>query len=123
MRLTCPLLHCLPSSTYFFVRSAVGMFAVMMIDYRRLRAWVPRFFIGTCGMLALLPLIGTQSHGIKAWYTIGAFLLQPSEFAKVTLVLALSAVVANDRDGPLSYGRFVAALLVLAVPIGLIMLP
>jgi rod shape determining protein RodA len=118
------------SDMYQFVRrqalfmgiGAVGMFAVMMIDYRRLRAWVPRFFIGTCGMLALLPLIGTQSHGIKAWYTIGTFLLQPSEFAKVTLVLALSAVVANDRDGPLSYARFVASLLVLAAPIGLIML-
>jgi rod shape determining protein RodA len=37
-------------------------------------------------------------------------------------VLGLAAVVSNDRDGPLSYSRFVAALVVLGLPVGLIML-
>jgi rod shape determining protein RodA len=106
----------------FMVIGAVAMFAIMMIDYRRMRAWVPRLFAGTCGMLALLPFLGTETNQAKAWYKIGSFTLQPSEFAKITLVLMLATVVANDRDGPLSYARFVVSLLVLGLPVGLIML-
>ena len=101
---------------------AVAMFAIMMIDYRRLRSWVPRFYVGTCGMMALLPFLGTGVNGAKAWFSFGSFTLQPSEFAKITLALMLATVVANDRDGPLSYARFVVSLLVLGLPTALIML-
>ncbi len=119
-----------PANLYYNVQhqavpmviGVVGMFVFMALDYRQLKAWTPRLYVGTTAMLALVLLLGTDRNGARAWFDLGSFTLQPSEMAKLTMVLGLAAVVSNDRDGPLSYSRFVAALVVLGVPVGLIML-
>src|SRR5262249_7594994 len=51
------------------------------------------------------------------------FQLQPSEFAKVSLVLVLASYVATDRprSGPLPFQRFVTALGIVAVPTALVL--
>jgi rod shape determining protein RodA len=121
-----------PANLYFYVQhqavpmaiGALGMLVFMALDYRQLKAWTPRLYVGTSLMLALVLVLGTDPNrsGTRAWFDLGTFTLQPAEFAKLTIVLGLAAVVSNDRDGPLSYARFVAALVVLGIPVGLIML-
>lgn len=119
-----------PANLYYNVQhqavpmviGVLGMFLFMALDYRQLKAWAPRLYVGTTAMLALVLILGTERNGARAWFDLGSFTLQPSEMAKLTMVLGLATVVSNDRDGPLSYSRFVAALVVLGVPVGLIML-
>jgi rod shape determining protein RodA len=100
----------------------LGMLVLMVLDYRQLKALAPRLYVGTTAMLALVLILGSERNGARAWFDLGSFTLQPSELAKLTMVLGLAAVVSNDRDGPLSYSRFVGALVVLGLPVGLIML-
>ncbi len=106
----------------FLAIGAVGMVIVTLVDYRRLRdfAWLPY----TAG-LALLALVvsplGTEQRGTQAWFQIGAFQLQPAELAKVTVILAVAAVLAGS-EVPLQARRVGLALLLFAVPTALIML-
>ena len=119
-----------PANLYYYVQhqavpmvvGAVGMLVFMVLDYRQLKALAPRLYVGTTIMLGLVLLLGTKRNGARAWFDLGSFTLQPSEFAKLTMVLGLAAVVSNDRDGALSYSRFVGALVVLGISVGLIML-
>ncbi len=104
---------------------AVGlmvMFTLMLIDYRWLasKAWI--FFAGSAVLLVGLFVTGKTKFGATAWYRIGSFQLQPSEFAKVALVLMLAAVCSDDRGEALPFERFVGALFLLAIPLGLVLL-
>ncbi|MDS1271655.1 FtsW/RodA/SpoVE family cell cycle protein [Lipingzhangella sp. LS1_29] len=49
-------------------------------------------------MLPILPVIGIERFGARRWIGFGGFTLQPSEFAKIALVLFLSAYLVLKRD-------------------------
>ena len=73
------------------------MFAVSFIDSRRLRSWTP--FVYGATVLGLLAVFATHAvNGAHAWINLpGGFQVEPSEFAKVALVLALATVFSQSR--------------------------
>ena len=92
-----------PYSLTFFEKQgmfvAVGfgvLIAATAVDYRVFRDWSLFIYFGACGLLALVvsPL-GSTSKGAQSWFELGGFQLQPSEFAKVALILALASVAAQ----------------------------
>jgi len=104
---------------------AVGSIALVIvasIDYRKLREWAPYLFLASSAVLLLVvsPL-GSKSNGSQAWFQVGSFQLQPSEFAKITLIVALAAFAASG-NGRLDRRRLGIALGIALVPAGLIML-
>jgi rod shape determining protein RodA len=106
----------------FIAIGVVGMVLVTLVDYRRLRdlAWLPYGVVLVLLALVVSPL-GTERRGTQAWFQIGAFQLQPAELAKVAVILAVAAVLAGS-EMPLKARRLFLALLLFAVPAGLIML-
>ncbi|MFN2448550.1 MAG: putative lipid II flippase FtsW [Candidatus Baltobacteraceae bacterium] len=105
---------------------AVGLFLAYFaykIDYRKLRALAPYALVLCIGSLAavLVPHIGVSVNGAKRWIGGGAISLQPSEFAKLGLVLYLSAVLSMraDQIKSLSRGLF-PVLLVTGLMAGLV---
>jgi len=84
---------------HFFVRQVVWIcvsvaifFGAHFIDWRflrRTRVLVP-IFIATLFVLLLLFVLGHVSNGAKSWFSIGGFALQPSDPAKVVLILILA---------------------------------
>jgi rod shape determining protein RodA len=102
---------------------AVGMVVVMLIDYRRLRDFARFFYFGTAALLAAVLVVGPRGKfGANAWFNIGPFQLQPSEVAKVTLVFLLASYLSNEKGEPLPFERFVRALFLLGLPMGLVLL-
>jgi rod shape determining protein RodA len=101
----------------------VGMAVVMLVDYRKLREIGLRIYLATIALLAAVLVVARARNGIDAWFNIGPFQLQPSEFAKVALVLVLAGYVANERSsgGSLPFQRFVIALGIVAVPAALVL--
>jgi rod shape determining protein RodA len=101
----------------------VGMVAVMLIDYRKLRELGLRIYLATLALLAAVLIVARARNGIEAWFDLGPFQLQPSEFAKVALVLVLAGYVANERSqgGPVPFPRFVTALAIVAIPAALVL--
>lgn len=102
-----------------------GLVAVSF-DYRLLRAYGPVFYVLCCFALALvLTPLGITTNGASSWLALpGGFQIQPSELAKVALLLMLAMLLGEPRDGGDDpRDRDVAqALLVAIIPMGLIML-
>ncbi len=100
-------------------------FATMLFDYRTLRAYAPFVYIASViGLIAVL-VIGTEVNGAQAWIQVpGGFSIQPSEFMKVALAVGLAMLLAERRDGETEpqLPDVAFALLIAAVPIGLVML-
>ena len=73
------------------------MFAVSLVDSRRLRSWTP--FVYGATVLGLLAVFATHAvNGAHAWINLpGGFQVEPSEFAKVALVLVLATVFSQSR--------------------------
>jgi rod shape determining protein RodA len=105
----------------FMAAGAVGMVLVTLVDYRRLRdfAWAP--YVAALASLVLVVMVGQEVRGTQAWFQIGAFQLQPAEFAKVAVILAVAALLAG-REVPLRARWVACALVLLGTPVGLIML-
>lgn len=104
---------------------ALGL-ATALFDYRMLRAYAPFVYgASVLGLVAVLSPLGSTINGSHSWIVLPAgFSVQPSEFAKVALCVALPMILAERRDGEAepSLTDVLLALGVAAVPIGLIML-
>jgi rod shape determining protein RodA len=75
------------------------MFVVSFADSRRLRSWAPLAYGATIlALLAVLTPLGADVNGAKAWISLpGGFQIEPSEFAKVALVLGVATVFSQPR--------------------------
>ena len=114
---------------YYVKRQSFALFVggvafviIASIDYRKYREWALYLFgASTAFLLLVVSPVGSRSNGSQAWFQIGSFQLQPSEFAKITLIVALAAFAAA-ANGHLDRRRLGVALLIALVPAGLIML-
>src|SRR3954453_18938367 len=95
-------------------------------DYRMLRAYAPVLYVlSIAGLVAVLTPLGSTINGSHSWIVLPAgFSVQPSEFAKVALVVGMSMLLAEKRDAeddPRDVD-VVLALVFAAVPLALVML-
>ncbi len=79
----------------------VLMAGISIVDTRQLRTWVPFFYGATVlGLLAVLTPIGSDINGAHAWISLpGGFQVEPSEFAKVALILGIAMIFSQARPG------------------------
>lgn len=89
---------------YFLNRHLVNIiiglalaFVVSRLDYRLLRAYSPVIYgLAIIGILLVYTPLGTTIAGARAWVQVpGGFTLQPSEFAKVAIVLIMAVILAE----------------------------
>ena len=99
----------------------VVMVVLMFIDYRRLRELSLLGYGATILMLLAVLKFGASVKGAQARFDIGAFQLQPAEFAKIFLTLVLAAYCTRHRE-EMGARRLIVAILICAVPMGLIIL-
>jgi cell division protein FtsW len=103
---------------------AIGVAALAYrIDYRELRRFAPLFLGASILSLAvvLIPHVGILVGGAQRWLGAGPFSIEPSEFAKLSLVLYLASALAAKGERVRSFVHgvfpltFVAALLAVLV--------
>ncbi len=113
--------------TFFLKRQAVftllgvGVMALTtLVDYRMFRDYAPLIYAGGVAalMLVLSPL-GSSRKGAQSWFQIGSFQLQPSELAKVALIVCIAAYCSAFR-GDVDARRMMTILALAAVPMILI---
>ncbi|MFC5753842.1 rod shape-determining protein RodA [Actinomadura rugatobispora] len=99
---------------------------VALLDYRLLRAYAPILYgLSVVGLIAVLTPLGDTINGSHSWIVLGGgFQLQPSEFAKVGLVVLLAMILGEPRDGEVGPGGrdMLLALGLAGAPAALIML-
>jgi rod shape determining protein RodA len=71
-------------------------------------------------MLLLVPLLGVAKRGSRRWLQIGSFQFQPSEFAKVLVVLALAGFLADRGRALRDRSTVFGVLILVAIPTALV---
>jgi cell division protein FtsW len=116
--------------TYYFARqaifAAVGIGLMLFVSRVNYQIWRAASFIVLAAavfFLMLVPIIGTEENGAKRWLNLGFTSFQPSEVAKLAIVLSFASLMSSYRDKmqTFRYGvlPFAAILLVIC---GLLML-
>lgn len=83
----------------FFLAGIVLMNALLKIDYSVYQKHANKI-LGICFLLlvlVLIPGIGTVRNGSRSWFGLGGFGIQPSEFAKIGLIIYVAKYLANHR--------------------------
>ena len=121
---------------YFVKRQAIwlsigiaAMLAVSFVDTDLLKKHTVKAYVLTLGLLVLTLAIGFVGNGAQRWISIGPITVQPSEIAKLTLVMMLAkyfssntvATEATDKKTILILGTLIPSV-IMALPIFLVML-
>jgi len=109
----------LQEQTKWLILGFVIFLTFSFIDYRVWKKLSFPIMLGTIVLLCivLLPGIGIKALGAKRWINLGFFVLQPAEFAKLSLIMYLSAWLTGVKKQ-----KLFPFLLIIGVFVGLIML-
>jgi rod shape determining protein RodA len=98
--------------------AAAILFVVAQVPPQRLMALALPLYVAGVALLVATALIGITKKGATRWLDVG-IVIQPSEILKIATPLML-AWWFQRREGQVRVLDFVGALLILAVPVGLI---
>lgn len=97
-------------SAYFIKRQAVWLllgFSVMYFTSRvepsLYKKYTPHFYAVTTVLLILVLVIGFAGNGAQRWIAIGPLTIQPSEIAKLSMIMMLSFYFSTFEDKSLDY--------------------
>ena len=101
-------------------------FIASRINYRLLRAFTPVVYVASMVLLLVpfVPGLGVTIAGARAWIDVPLGLtIQPSEFAKITVILMMAALLSErrDREEEPSAQDVLLALVVAAIPTAIIL--
>ncbi|CAN5819759.1 FtsW/RodA/SpoVE family cell cycle protein [soil metagenome] len=105
--------------------AAVGvaaMTALSTVNYRFLKAFAIAIYLATLGILAIVPIVGTNIGQSVRWIYIGPIGFQPSEFAKLGVVIALAAFLSERHHEMDKFHNFLLSLAIVGVPTALVYL-
>ncbi|WP_423923398.1 rod shape-determining protein RodA [Candidatus Poriferisodalis sp.] len=107
----------------FVLIGIVVMVVAAAVDYRALRFYATPAYLAVLIALGALLRWGPEIRNARSWFELPAFgfQVQPSEFAKLIVIVSLAAFVAS-HEGYLRFDTLFNAGLLLVVPMGLIYL-
>jgi len=114
---------------YFFKRQLVGvglgtlaLLATSRLDYRIYRKLSVPVFLLTVGALLAVLATGPVIGGAQRWLPLGGFQFQPSEVAKLAVVLVLATLLERKHKLLKRFGHFLAPVFFSVVTVGLLIM-
>jgi len=101
----------------WFSAGVLAMIASFLFNYKLLEKWAPEIFIFCLSMLLYVLFFGKYVGGSRRWLAMGPFSLQPSELAKIAVIIILARVYTRSVN---PMGLSVRQLM---LPLGLMLLP
>ena len=117
--------HYLKYQSIFFFIGTIIMIIMSKIDYKLYYKYSNIILLISFILLilVLIPGIGTIRNGSRSWFGIGSLGIQPSEFAKISLIIFTSKYLSNSSDYIKKYLKgIIPIILVTLIFFGLIML-
>ena len=106
---------------YAFISLFVG-FIVISIDVKFYERFSSLFYLLSLILLICLFLFGKRVNGALAWFPIGSFNLQPSEFVKISVALAISKYISDYQTDLRKISDQAKLFLIILIPIVIIIL-
>lgn len=94
----------------------LGMYVVSKMDYHIILRYAPAVYLIALGLSTAVLFFGQEYNGSRRWLSLGPLSFQPSEFAKVAVVLLLAWVTERTKNKTTSF-RFMELVLVSILPI------
>lgn len=105
------------------VLGLIAMLIAMNIPYQFYKKWFLPLFIVTAILLLLVPYFGASINGARSWFRLGPISIQPTEIAKIAMVLYLSALITKKGEKFREFKRgLFPVMIIVGFVIGLIML-
>ncbi len=106
----------------FFATSIglMAMYLVSQVDYRR---WIPMAGVGyliSLGLSTAVLFIGSEINGSKRWLALGPLSFQPSEYAKLAVVVLLASIVSRNASHMKSWRYMFVVILQILPIVGLV---
>ena len=109
----------------WIVISIIAMLLIMLVDYNMLIKASPVLYIISL-VLLILVLFTEPINGATSWFSIGDFAFQPSEFAKIAVILflafSMSKLQEKGKEEINKPWKLLITLLIVAVPLFLILI-
>ena len=106
----------------FIVASGIIAIAITIIDMRFYETFAYVLYFILLFILFLVPIIGKEVGGNKAWIGIGSFGVQPSEFAKFITALAIAKYIGSVGFRMDNLRNQAVLFILIGLPMGLILL-
>lgn len=106
----------------WFALGAAAFVIAAWVDYRWLCQWATVGMVLAVGLLVLVLAVGKTVNGAKSWLGWGGYGIQPAEFAKLSVIVALAYYLFDRPPEARRLWKTVAvAFAVVALPMGLIL--
>jgi rod shape determining protein RodA len=116
-----------PVSTQLLTQAAytvlglIAMAALSLVDYRVIGALASLIYAGSIALLALVLALGHTAYGAQRWIGVGPVTFQPSELAKVAVIIALARYLGGKSARDVARPTTVlVSFAIVAVPVALV---
>lgn len=111
----------MPQKQLFFliVTTAIALF-IFLIDLRLIYQSTYLIYFISLFLLVIVFFIGKSSHGAQRWIPLGFFSLQPSEIAKIAIILALARYMSSNLEDKNKLYFIVSSIMITLLPLALI---
>jgi rod shape determining protein RodA len=104
-----------------FVVIGIGAFILASLaEHRALRMLTP--IVYGVSLATLVAVLVLNDDSVRRWIDIGVFRFQPSEMAKIAVILALAATLARSYDKAMRWQEMAQAIILVLIPAALIFL-
>ena len=103
-----------------FILGLIIFFIVILFDLRIIFGYAYVIFFLSIISLIIIPFFGIESNGATRWINIAGISLQPSEFVKYTLILALAKYFHSINNDSSFIKTLIVPLIITIVPVLLV---
>ena len=105
----------------FMVFGIIMVCASLLFDYRMLRNYASKLYVFNIILLVAVMLFGHSQLGAQRWIQIGSLSFQPSEFAKVFLIICLATFMEKRIEWLETFKDYLPVFAYIFVPFFLVM--
>jgi len=99
----------------------IALLVTVSIHYQTIQRYAYVIYTVSVLLLIIVAFKGRTGMGAQRWIDIGPLTLQPSEFAKIALILALSRYISDARDrGTLTLSHYGVMGILIGIPLILV---
>lgn len=103
------------------VLGLILFFLLASLNYQIFANWAYAFYIIVCGLLVFVLLFGKEIRGMRGWFDFGFFQFQPSEFAKIALLIILAKYFSSISGKPSRFQYVVVSGILTLIPTVLVL--
>lgn len=108
---------------YLLLMGVAGIIFLISFDYKELHLWNYPVYLLVILLLALVLFVGNSAGGAQRWINLGFFQLQPSEPAKLMMVITLASYYSRKEVvNGYSIQDLITPIILMAIPFILILI-